>query len=102
MNMANTVSFFDAVQDGFVVANDSFLDMMIVWNGSITFNVFYNWGGSEWQEIDCFTIDGEFKNLRHEQYSIGDAHKAAKDYFARIIEEAAQESEWMDNQVEAA
>jgi hypothetical protein len=93
MNMANTVSFFDAVQDGFVVGVDSFLDMMVVWNGSITFNVFYNWGGSEWQEIDCFTVDGD---------GVRDAQKAAKDYFARIIEEAAQESEWADSQVEAA
>ena len=100
--MANTVSFFDAVQDNFVVGVDSFLDMMVVWNGSITFNVFYNWSGNEWEEIDCFEIDGEFKNLRYEQYSIGDAHKAAKDYFARIIEEAAQEAEWVDRQVEAA
>ena len=91
--MANTVSFFDAVQDGFVVGVDSFLDMMVVWNGSITFNVFYNWGGSEWQEIDCITIHCD---------GVLDAQKAAKDYFARIIEEAAQESEWMDSQVEAA
>ncbi len=91
--MTNTVSFFDAVQDGFVVGVDSFLDMMIVWNGSITLNVFYNWGGNQWQEIDCFTMDGD---------SVRDAQKAAKDYFARTIEEAAQESEWADSQVEAA
>jgi len=86
--MANKVSFFDAVQDGFVVGVDSFLDMMVVWNGSITFNVFYNWGGGEWEEIDCFVIDGEF---RIEQYSIGDAHSSAKRYFTRTIEEAAQD-----------
>lgn len=92
--MANTVSFFDAVQDGFVVGADSFLDMMVVWNGSGTFNVFYSWNGGQWQEIDCFTNYGI--------YSFADARKSATDYFNQIHEEAADEAEWMDRQMEGA
>lgn len=83
--MSSTVSFFDAMGDGFVVGSDSFLDQIVTWNGSSTFSVFYHWGKDRWEEIDCFT--------KYSVYSLADARAAARDYFTRVYEEAAAEAE---------
>lgn len=83
--MKSTVSIFDALQDGYVVASDPFLDQIVVWNGSATFNVYYSWGKDQWQCIDCFTS--------YNASSVSDANRIATDYFKMQYEVAAEEHE---------
>lgn len=82
--MANTVSLFGAIKGGFVVGSDDFLDMIVVLNGSSTYNVYYQWGPDKFECIDVFTA-----------YPTGieSARVAAEDYFKRVYEEKADEYE---------
>jgi hypothetical protein len=82
MVMKNSVSLFDAIEDQTVVGSDSFLDQIVVWNGSSTFNVFYYWGKDQWECIDSFTNYGAMTTSA--------ARDIARDYLVRVCEEAAE------------
>jgi hypothetical protein len=79
-----TVSLFTAIKGEIVVGSDDFLDQIVVWNGSATFNVYYQWGPDRWECVDCFTA-----------YPTGieSARIAAQDYFDRVYNETAEQYE---------
>lgn len=83
--MANTVSLFGAIKGGFVVGSDDFLDMIVVFNGASTYNVYYQWGPDKFECIDVFT--------RYPTTDLGEARGAAEDYFKRVYNEQAEQYE---------
>ena len=46
---------------GYVVAADDWMNMIVVWNGSATFNVWAQVEGNAYRNTDCFTkkVDGD-------------------------------------------
>lgn len=81
-----TVSLFQAIENKYVVASDSFLDMIVTWNGSGTFEVYYCWTADKLECIDCFTNYDAWENT-----SATEAGRVAKEYFNRIYEEKAEQ-----------
>ena len=82
--MKNSVSLFDAIEGQTVVGSDSFLDQIVVWNGSSTFNVFYYWGKDQWECTDSFTNYGAMTTSA--------AREVASDYLVRVGVEFCEEA----------
>ena len=55
------MTFEDVLGGGYVVAADSWLNMIVVWNGSATFNVWSNVEGDAYRLAETFTrkVDGD-------------------------------------------
>ena len=49
------MTFEQILDGGYVVAADDWLNMVIVWNGSGTFNVYAHVEGDAYRSTDCFT-----------------------------------------------
>lgn len=53
---------------GYVVAADDWLNMIVVWNGSATFNVWSHVAGDTYRNVDVFTkyqVSNAFEAKRH-------------------------------------
>ena len=40
---------------GYIVEADDWMNLVVVWNGSATFNVYCPIDANEYREVDCFT-----------------------------------------------
>jgi hypothetical protein len=49
------MTFEDIVDGGYVVAADDWLNMLVVWNGSATFNVWSLVEDNAYRSVECFT-----------------------------------------------
>ena len=81
--MANMISLFEAIEDKIVVGSDSFLDFIVVWNESSTFNVYYKWGPDSYECIKTMTEYGIT--------SLAQAKAVAKDFFDHIYTEESED-----------
>ncbi len=73
------MTFEDIVDGGYVVAADDWLNMLVVWNGSATFNVWSLVEDNAYREVDVFT-----------RYNVSHAHHAkqiARKWLANIYEQ---------------
>lgn len=52
------MDFETMLGNGYVVAADDFMNMVIVWNGSATFGVWSQRSETDWAECDVFTHYG--------------------------------------------
>lgn len=73
------MDFYTVLGDGYVVAYDDYMNLLVVWNGSGTFNVWTKRDEMAWVECEVFThyeVDNAFqakqlaKNWIAEQYRI--------------------------------
>jgi hypothetical protein len=53
--MEKRMTFEDIVDGGYVVAADDWLNMLVVWNGSNTFNVWSLADENSYRNVDVFT-----------------------------------------------
>jgi len=72
------MNIYEAINGGQVVGADEWLNMIVVWNGGATFNVFSENSNRSWVENDVFT---DYKA------NSSNASLKAKKYFERIHEE---------------
>ena len=81
--MPNSISLFEAIQGKVVVGSDSSLDMIVVWNESSTFNVYYQWSPDRYECIKTIT--------EYDITSITEAKAVANDFFDNIYEEESED-----------
>ncbi len=74
---------------GYVVAADDWLDAIVVWNGSGTFNVWSSTHSDTYRNVDCFTkyqVSNAFEAKRIARKWIANKYDEMEKYFS---EEAA-------------
>lgn len=61
------MTFEDVLGGGYVVAADSWMNMIVVWNGSATFNVWSHVEGDTYRLAETFTrkVDNAFNAKTH-------------------------------------
>lgn len=74
------------VDGGYVVAADDWLNMIVVWNGSATFNVWAHVEGNTYRNTDAFT-----------RYNVSHAHAAkqiARKWLANVYDQMEGYFNW--------
>jgi hypothetical protein len=77
--MEKRMTFEEIVDGGYVVAADDWLNMLVVWNGSGTFNVWSLADENVYRNVDCFT-----------RYNVSHPHQAktvANKWLANIYDQ---------------
>lgn len=71
------------VRDKYVVAADDWMNMVVVWNGSVTFEVYSNTNGPEysWQKAFRHRCANVFEAKRIAQKWIADQYNMMEAYF---------------------
>ena len=73
------MTFEDIVDGGYVVAADDWMNMLVVWNGSATFNVWSLVEDNAYREVDVFT--------RYEISNAFEAKQVARKWLANIYDQ---------------
>jgi hypothetical protein len=77
--MEKRMTLEQILDGGYVVAADDWLNMIVVWNGSGTFNVWAHVEGDAYRNTDCFT--------RYQVSSAFEAKRIARKWLANVYEE---------------
>jgi len=73
------MTFEDIVDGGYVVAADDWMNMLVVWNGSATFNVWSLVEDNAYREVDVFA--------RYEVSNAFEAKQIARKWLANIYDQ---------------
>jgi hypothetical protein len=80
------MNFDTVLGDGYVVANDDYLNLLVVWNGSATFNVWSKRDENTWVECEVFThyeLDNTFHAKQIAKNWIAEQYRIMEEYFGQ-------------------
>ena len=80
------MEFESMLGNGYVVAADDWMNVVIVWNGSATFNVWSQRSETDWAECDAFTVydvSDVFEAKRVAKRWIDARYNEMEEYFER-------------------
>ena len=67
------------LEDGVIVAADDWLNMIVIWNGSATFNVWSHVEGDAYRNVDSFT--------RYNIQNVAMAKLSGRKYLANVYDQ---------------